>query len=132
VNLTFHPETFGQIKRPHGQATFFVAKEAEITGNRHPRALPLPALSVVSLFFLKTNRNRHLSECCYLMTVYCITSTDTGIGVLLSVATILYYNPCSLHQIAAIWCRYVVLQRLQRGAECCDLVPVSCTTTTET
>lgn len=130
--MTLHPNTFGQIKRPHDQTIFFVVKEAEITGNRHSRALPLPALSVVSLLFLKTNRDFHLSECCYLMMLCCITTTDTGIVVLPSGAAMLYYIARSLNAIAAIWCRYVVLQRPKRGEECCHLVPVYCITTIET
>ena len=64
------------------------------------------------------------------MTLCYITTTDTGIGVL-SGAAMLYYSPWSLNQFAAIWCRYVVLQRLKRAAECCYLVPVNCITSTE-
>jgi hypothetical protein len=63
------------------------------------------------------------------MTLCCIT-THTGIDMP-SCAWMLYHNPWSLNQFAAIWCCYVVLQQLKRGAECCHLAKQCYITTPE-
>jgi hypothetical protein len=74
---------------------------------------------------------KHESFWCHLVALCCISTTETWNGVLLSGAVMLYYNPRSLNKFAAIWCRYVVLQRLKHGTECCYMVPGYCITTTE-
>jgi hypothetical protein len=64
------------------------------------------------------------------MTLCCITTSDTGVGLLPSSAAKLYYN----HEAETDCCHLVPLcciTTTKRIAECCNLVPVYCITTTE-